>query len=239
MSVQEFIDNYREAFGGEAPLPIAFWYADEPLAATPKTAHCFFREVIPAVRAGRPAGLNAGNISCGGGRFYTGFAPLGANTPSFVSITERYKDTPEMVLEHIERSEVPVATGKWLNLARVDTLEDFDGVEGVVFFAAPDILSGLAAWAWFDNNDPGAVTTRFGSGCSAIIADPVRENRLGGRRTFIGCMDISVRPHLAPGELSFAVPMSRMREMLDTMRRTSLFASHAWPKVRARITGDV
>lgn len=236
MKIKEFIDNYREVFGEVAPLPIAFWYADESVAATLKTAHCFFREVIPAVRAGRGASLNADNMSCGGGRFYTGFAPLGQNTPTFVSLTERYKETPEMVLDFIGCSEVAGVTKKWLNLARIDTLASFDGVEGVIFFATPDILSGLSAWAWFDNNDDGAVTTRFGSGCSAIIADPARENRLGGRRTFIGCMDISVRPYLAPDELSFAVPMSRFREMLITMRRTSLFANHAWPKVNARIT---
>ncbi len=181
MTPKEFTDNYRIAFGAEAPLPIAFWYADEPVAATPKTTHCFFREVIPAVRAGHPASLNADNINCGGGRFYTGFGPLQPSTPAFVSLTEKYKATPEMVLDHIERIGVPVATKKWLNLVRIDrignldALESWNGIEGVIFFATPDILSGLAAWAWFDNNDEGAVTTRFGSGCSTVITDPARD----------------------------------------------------------------
>lgn len=236
MSPKEFIDSYREAFGARAPLPIAFWYSDEPVAVTPKTTHCFFREVIPDVRAGVAASLDGGNINCGGGRFYTGFAPLKPTTPAFVSLTEKYKETPEMVVDHIERSEVPVAAAKWLNLVGIDALDSFDGIEAVIFFATPDILSGLATWAWFNNNDEGAVTTRFGSGCSTIIADPVRENRKGGRRTFIGCMDVSVRQHLDPNELSFAIPMSRFREMLGTMRSTSLLAAPAWEKVRARIT---
>jgi hypothetical protein len=237
MTTREFIDNFREAFGEAAGLPVAFWYADEPVAATPKIEGCFFK-AMRGVRDGLPTSLNADNIGCGGGRFYTGFAPMGAHIPGFVSLKERYKESPEMVLDHIERSEVAVATGRSLNLTRIDTLDDFDGIEGLIFFATPDVLSGLAAWAWFDNNDDGAVTTRFGSGCSTVITDPVREHRRGGRRTFIGCFDVSVRQFLAPDELSFAIPMSRFREMYHTMRHTSLFGTLTWGKVRERINRD-
>jgi hypothetical protein len=245
MNIKQFIENFREAFGEAAGLPVAFWYSDEPVAATPKIEGCFFKG-MRSVRDGQPMSLNADNIGCGGGRFYTGFAPMGAHVPTFVSLKEKYKETPEMVVDHIERSEVPVAAGKYLNLARIDTFDEiatggevgrggFDGIEGLIFFATPDILSGLTTWAWFDNNADDAVTTRFGSGCSTIIADPVRENRCGGRRTFIGCFDVSVRPFIAPDELSFTIPMSRFREMLGTMRSSSLFGTSAWQKIRHRI----
>jgi hypothetical protein len=236
MDIEQFTDNFKEAFGEAAGLPIAFWYSDEPIAATPKIEGCFFKG-IRNVRDGEPMTLNADNIGCGGGKFYTGFAPMGAHIPNFVSLKERYKDTPEMVEDFIARSEVPEATGKYLNFARLDTLDTldgFEGIEGLIFFATPDILSGLAAWAWFDNNADDAVTTRFGSGCSTIVADPVRENNRGGRRTFVGCFDISVRPHLEPDELSFTIPMSRLREMSGTMRSSGLFDTRAWEKVRQR-----
>ncbi len=278
MDIKQFIANFREAFGDAAGLPIAFWYSDEPIATTPKIEGCFFKG-LSAVRSGSPMSLNADNIGCGGGKFYTGFAPMPAHVPNFVSLKEKYKQTPEMVLDFIARSEVPVATGKYLNFARIDTLDeiaaggrtegdgfgdfnDFEGIEGLIFFATPDVLSGLTTWAWFDNNADDAVTTRFGSGCSTIISDPVRENRRqveshrtcsdgrgakeenersevnrsGGRRTFIGCFDVSVRPHLGLDELSFAIPMSRFREMYQTMRRSALFGTHAWEKIRDRIT---
>jgi hypothetical protein len=146
MNPKEFIEAYREAFGGQASLPIALWYSDTAVADTPPTKHCFFREVIPAVRAGGAASLNADNINCGGGRFYTGFAPLKPSTPTFVSTTERYKQTPWLVLDHIERSRVVMAARRWLNLVRVDALgEDWAGVEVLVFFADADTLSGLAS----------------------------------------------------------------------------------------------
>lgn len=252
MERAEFIANYREAFGEAAELPVAFWYSDEPIAATPRIEGCFFRE-LRAVRDGRPASLCADNVGCGGGRFYTGFGALSPRTPAFVSLDERYKQTPEMVVDHIERSGVVTAAGKYLNLVRIDRLGEFDrpsvvdrvqrsgkpggfdGVEWLVFFATPDTLSGLVSWAWFDNNADDAVTTRFGSGCSTIVTDPAGENRRGGSRTFIGCFDVSVRPHLEADVLSFAVPMSRFREMCRTMRSTSLYGTRAWARVLVRI----
>jgi hypothetical protein len=234
MEIKEFISNYREAFSETAELPIALWYSDTPIAETAKIEGCFFKG-MRTVRDGGAMSLNAGNIGCGGGKFYTGFTTMPAHVPDFVSLKERYKETPEMVLDHIASSEVLAAKGKYLNFARIDSLKNLEGIEALVFFATPDILAGLTSWVWFDNNSDGAVTTRFGSGCSAIVSDPVGENRRGGRRTFLGCFDISVRPHLAPDELSLAVPMSRFAEMYHTLRRSALFDTHAWPKLRGRI----
>ena len=50
MNVQEFIQNYREAFGSKAPLPLLFGYSDTPIATTSKIGGCFFKgldEVSP------------------------------------------------------------------------------------------------------------------------------------------------------------------------------------------------
>jgi hypothetical protein len=234
MNIREFIDNLHEAFGLETGLPVAFWYSDRPVADTPKIEGCFFKRMHD-VRAGQPVSLNADNIGCGGGKFYTGFTPMPPHVPGFVSTKERYKETPESVLDFIARSEVSPAPAAWLNFARIDLLDSFDGIEGIVFFATPDVLTGLTSWAWFDNNADDAVTTRFGSGCSTIVTDAVGENRRGGRRTFVGCFDISVRPHLAADELSFTIPLSRLGEMCATMRNSALFDTRAWPKVLERI----
>jgi hypothetical protein len=234
MQIKQLISDLREAFGETVELPIAFWYSDEPVAETPKIEGCFFKG-MRAVRDGGAISLNADNIGCGGGKFYTGFAPMGEHIPNFVSLKEKYKQTPEMVVDFIAHSEVARATKKFLNFTRIDALESLDGIEGITFFASPDTLSGLTAWAWFDNNADDAVTTRFGSGCSTVVSDAVRENRRGGKRTFIGCFDISVRPHLAPDELSFTIPTSRLREMLLTLRQSSLFGTPAWQKLRGRI----
>lgn len=100
MQTGEFVAAFREAFGPVPELPLLFRYTDEPLRPAAKAGGCFFKALAEA-RDGRPVGLNASNIGCGGGKFYTGFSPMPEFVPQFVSLKERYKQTPEMVLDFI------------------------------------------------------------------------------------------------------------------------------------------
>ena len=106
MDAKEFASAYGEAFGPAAGLPLLFWYSDGPVRAVPKVEGCFFKALAEA-REGSAVSLNAANIGCGGGKFYTGFAPMPPFVPAFVSQKEHYKQTPEMVLEFIGRLGVP------------------------------------------------------------------------------------------------------------------------------------
>lgn len=234
MEITTFIENYREAFGESAELPIAFWYSDEEIGHTDKIGGCFFKG-MQAVRAGEVISLNAENIGCGGGKFYTGFTEMPQHVPDFVSLKEKYKKTPELVKEYVQELDIPRTEKRWLHFARIDKLESFDGVEGILFLATPDILSGLATWAYFDTNDREVVATEFGSGCCTVVTLTVLENRKQGKRTFIGLLDPSVRPWFEANLLSFTIPMSRFREMYDTMRDSCLFGTPAWTKIRERI----
>lgn len=234
MDVKEFIAAYREAFGDAPQLPLLLRYTDAPLRPVEKIGGCFFK-VLADVRNGQAVSLNAGNIGCGGGKLYTGFSPMPEHVPTFVSLKERYKRTPEMVTEFIATLDLRPAPKAWLEFVRIDHAETFDGAEGILFFATPDMLAGLATWAAFDNNAADAVATPFGSGCSSVVAQAVQENRNGGRRCFLGLFDPSVRPWVEDDVLSFVIPMSRFEEMCGTMRASCLFDTHAWGKVRDRI----
>lgn len=235
MEITTFIENYREAFGTKAELPLVFWYSNQPVAPAVKINGCLFK-CMDEVRAGNPISLNATNIGCGGGQFYTGFIDFPAERiPNFVSLKERYKQTPAMVSQFVGELGVARATKEYLNFARIDKVESFDGLEGLLFLATPDMLSGLTTWAFFDNNAVDAVSSIFGSGCSAVVAQAVLENRKQGRRTFLGFFDPSVRPYFEPELLSFVIPMVRFKEMYDTMRDSCLFDTHAWGKIRQRI----
>ncbi|NDW12034.1 hypothetical protein D0T50_03920 [Bacteroides sp. 214] len=238
MNINVFINNYREAFGEKAELPIVFWYSETPLADTEKINGCFFKG-LKTVREGNPISLNAEVIGCGGGKFYTGFTEMPERVPNFVSLKEKYKKTPEMVVEFIENLGVPLTNRKYLNFARIDMVEAFAEVEGLLFLATPDILSGLTTWTYFDNNSEDAVTSMFGSGCSAVVTNAVIENNRNGKRTFIGLFDPSVRPYVEANILSFVIPFSRFKEMYYTMRESSLFDTHAWKKVRERINQKI
>ena len=83
MEIEKFIENYREAFGEAAGLPVVFWYSDEETGHTEKIGGGFFKGMQEG-RAGNTISLNAEVIGCGGGKFYTRFAPMPEHVPGFV-----------------------------------------------------------------------------------------------------------------------------------------------------------
>ena len=126
MQTGEFVAAFREAFGPVPELPLLFRYTDEPLRPAAKAGGCFFKALAEA-RDGRPVGLNASNIGCGGGKFYTGFSPMPEFVPQFVSLKERYKQTPEMVLDFIAALDLRPGTKSWHELVRMDAAGNFYG----------------------------------------------------------------------------------------------------------------
>ncbi len=236
MTIKTFVQKYKEAFGEQVALPIAFAYSHEAAVTDCKVPRCMIG-AISKVRHGNPMTLSADNVLCGGGSCYTGFAPMQERIPHFVSQVEHYKQTPEMVCEYVDSLHIQPADKPYLNFRRIDQLESFDNIEGLICFATPDILSGLASWAFYDTNREDAVSTPFASGCAALIRMAVRENQEQGNRCFIGMLDPSARLLVPANELAFIIPACRLRTMLQTMDDCALF-QHAFSVVRKRIIKD-
>lgn len=235
--IHRFLQQYREAFGEAAPLPIAFGYSHSPATEIRKTARCMIG-AIRRVCDGEPLTLCADNVQCGGGSLYTAFAPMQDRIPTFVSETERYKQTPEQVCDYIRRLNIHLTEKPYLNFIRLDKLSSLNETEGILFFATPDILSGLSSWAFFDNDADDAVCTRFASGCCSIVTFAVQENRQNGRSCFLGMLDPSARPLVPANELTFTIPACRFQEMMQTLEHSSLFRK-AYSAVRRRINGEI
>ncbi|MCD8211004.1 MAG: DUF169 domain-containing protein, partial [Prevotella sp.] len=87
----------------------------------------------------------------------------------------------------------------------------------------------------YDNNDEGAITVPFGSGCSTLILMAIRENLLSGKKVFLGGFDPSVRPYLGKDELGLSIPRSRFISMQATLESCCLFGTTAWEKIKQRI----
>lgn len=237
MTPQQFIERFRAAFGEAAPLPIAIWYGDTAVATECRVPRCMIG-AIRKVCNGEPLTLTAENVQCGGGGLYTAFRPMSERVPLFVSETEHYKQSPEMVCDYISGLGIEPADKPFLNLVRVDSLSSWSGVESILFFATPDILSGLCTWAFYDSNDQQSVVTLFSSGCASAITFAITENRKGGRRCFLGMFDPSARPLVPKNELTFTVPMSRFCQMIATMDESALYQK-AFSAVRRRINGEI
>ena len=237
MTPQQFIEKFREAFGEAAPMPIAFWYGNTAVNPESRVPRCMIG-AIRKVCDGNPLTLTNENVQCGGGGLYTAFRPMFEGVPMFVSKNEHYKQTPEQVRAYVESLDIEITDKPYLNIVSIDKLDSWEGVEAVVFFATPDILSGLCTWTFYDNDSDDAVVTKFASGCAAIVTFATTENRKGGRSCFLGMFDPSARPLVPKNELTFAVPMSRVEEMLQTMSDSALF-EHAFSVVRRRINGEI
>jgi hypothetical protein len=227
-----------------AELPIAFFYTGERGQAEvpqPGGHHCLICQ-LGQVRKGTPLQFDVDAVLCGGGKHYLGFTfSLRPGFEYFLSCGipgemegERYKQSPELVEElmaHMPTFEAPAPT---IVFKRWDQLEAGDEPAVVIFFAAPDVLSGLFTLAGFDEASPEAVIAPFGSGCSSIVYYPYQELGSEAPRAVLGMFDVSARPCVPAGTLSFAVPWSKFVRMVDQMDE-SFMVTPSWHKVRARI----
>jgi hypothetical protein len=241
---EEFVRLWGKYFDG-AELPLAFYYADGAGSAERVKAagghRCIFAD-LARVRTGHSLCFDARAIGCFGGRRYTGFSEeLTPNFEYFLSCGipgklegERYKKTPELVSAFIRNAAPMKAPRPFIVFKRWDRLEAADEPEVVVFFARPDVLSGLFTLANYDVEQPNGVFCPFGAGCGSIIQYPYQEARSDAPRAVLGLFDVSARPYLPPDMLSFSVPMGKFERMMDDMDESFLITP-SWAKIQKRI----
>ncbi len=226
-------------------LPITFYYTDKERHAERVLPGSVSRCLIGAlvhVRRGKSLCLDAESIGCFGGRRYLGFAEeimqsfeyfLSHGIPGKLE-GEHYKKSPELVKDLMQKAPVFKAPSQYAVFKRWDRLEDSDEPEVVIFFARPDVISGLFTLAGFDTSDINGVYSPFGAGCSSIVQYPYLEIGSDQPRGIVGMFDVSARPYVKRDELSFAVPMKKFVTMIENMD-DSFLMTKAWGKVRRRI----
>ncbi|HUV51545.1 MAG TPA: DUF169 domain-containing protein [Dehalococcoidia bacterium] len=234
-----------ERYFDGAELPICFYYTDEEGHAELAMPNSMPRCVIGAiseVRKGRSLSFNVDSIGCPGGRRYLGFAEgLMPNFEFFLSCGipgkmegERYKKTPELVMEAMKYWPTFKAPARFAVFKRWDMIEESDSPEVIVFFAESDVLSGLFTLANFDEVDPNGVFAPFGSGCSTIVQYPYLEKNSDHPRGVIGMFDVSARPSVPQNTVTFSIPMNKFIRMIENIEE-SFLVTKSWAKVRKRI----
>ena len=116
---------------------------------------------------------------------------------------------------------------------RWDKIEMEDNPDVVIFFATPDVLSGLFTLANYDGVDPDGVFCPFGAGCSTIVTYPYLEKDARHPRSVIGMFDVSARPCVPANTLTFATPFKRLVTMAGNMDESFLI-TESWKKVKRR-----
>ena len=150
---------------------------------------------------------------------------------------ERYKKSPEIVREIMKDLPVFEAPGEYIIFKRWDSLDETDNPDVVIFFSPPDILSGLFTLAGFDESDPNSVIAPFSAGCGSTVMYPYLEGRKPRPRCVIGMFDVSARPFVPPGILTFSAPFKKFETMAGNMKESFLITT-SWSKVRSRLAGS-
>ena len=242
---ETFVEKWSKYFGN-ADLPFVFYYSDdEKYAENLKPVDrwvCMIGQLAPVLRKGGALAFSQETFGCPGGHQYSGF-PLEDN-PDFKYFLscgipgklegERYKKTPELAEQYVKDMPVPPAEGKYIVFKRWDKLGEGDEPQAVVFFAPPDVLSGLFTLANFASVHQQAVIAPFGSGCGSIISYPLAERDRDEPKAVLGMFDVSARPFVKKGVLSFAAPMRKFAQMIEDMDESFLITG-SWEKVSRRI----
>ena len=147
---------------------------------------------------------------------------------------ERYKKSPELVRETMKRQPAFTAPGAFIVFKRWDRLAESDYPDVVIFFAAPDVLSGLFTLSGFDEAEADAVFSPFGAGCSTIVQYPYLEKDAERPRAVMGMLDVSARPCVTSDVVTLAAPMKKFVRMVGNMEESFLITG-SWKKVRRRI----
>jgi hypothetical protein len=239
-----FQELWKKYFPG-AELPIAFWYADEAEGTEkltlPKEHRCFLTDLAP-VRQGKSLRFDEYVIGCPGGKKYLGFTEaVMPNFEHFLSCGipgkvegERYKKTPELVREFVKNQKTFTTSEQYLVCKRFDQLGWGDQPSAFIFFAPPDVLSGLFTLANFAEAEPDGVFCPFCAGCAAIVTYPYLENAAERPRAVLGMFDVSARPSVGRTDLTFAVPMKKFASMVNDMEE-SFLTTKSWKIIQRRI----
>lgn len=241
----KFTGLWRDYFEG-SDLPVTFGIGKDTgtvkKAPVPKGWRCLVCD-LARIRKGIALSFDQESLSCSGAKYYLGYsmerAPefrhfLSSGKPGVVE-GERYKRSPEIVDEMDRyRGHIP-AEGMCYTFKRWDQLTDHDSPEVIIFFARPEVLSGLFTLANFDQSDPfGGVVCPFGSGCGSIIYYPWLEQQKKNPKAVLGMFDPSARPCVMLDVLTMAIPMKKFEKMIGYMDESFLITG-TWEKVKKKI----
>jgi hypothetical protein len=246
--IEYFSLRWEQTFPG-AELPIVYFYTDrvrpEDLEDSQRQDRCLIGN-LNRVRQGHAFVYDEKTMGCLGGKRYTGFSDrLRPNFEYFLSCGipdklegERYKKNPELVAIHLESHPPFQAPAKHLVFKRWDKLTAGEQPFAVIFYAVPDVLSGLFTLANYDFAGTDGVIAPMGSGCASIVNYPLIETasaeaQSGQARCVLGMFDVSARPHVPPGTLTFTIPLPRFEQMVANMDESFLITK-SWAKIRRR-----
>jgi uncharacterized protein (DUF169 family) len=127
------------------------------------------------------------------------------------------------------------APGKYCIFKPLSLFTDSQEPEFVIFFARPEVLTGLFTQTTFTTGDVDSVASPFGAGCTNILAWPLFYREQGMEKAILGGFDPSARKYMKTDELTFTVPLSLYRKMLEALPESMFNIGNNWDVVRKKV----
>ena len=236
--------QFQEIVGlREYPLG-AYYTNDKPEGVTPKpNIHlCMIGLLKKARQDGETVYFDKEHFGCPGGAYYMGFfeSPrpkleyfLSCGIPGEME-GERYVKTPELAREFIAKRKPARAPAAYCVFKPIEKFQKEEKPQVVIFFAPPDILSGLFTLINYVLERVDGVYAPFGSGCSTILTYPLKEASKEQPQVILGMFDVSARPMVEKDVLTLAMPCSVYLTLLENVSG-SFLETPSWKKVQERI----
>ncbi len=228
----------------ESPLGI-YYTNDKPDGITPEEGiqGCMIGLLQKARKKGKTVYFDKTHFGCPGGAYYMGFfeSPM-PNIEYFLSCGipgemegERYIKTPERAREYFVKMIPRRAPATYCVFKPIEQFQDERKPEVVLFFATPDILSGLFTLTNYALERTDAVYAPFGSGCGVILTYPLKEAIREQPRAVLGMFDVSARPMVEKDILTLSMPYAVFSNLLENASG-SFLETESWKKVHRRIS---
>lgn len=237
----------EKSFGPKPGHPISRELEDQgqiDMQAVFKTFSCVMGNIWLARKKHCAAYISSEEYGCPGGVFYCSMMKPNLRfiehyvTTGFEGTPiqgERYLPSPEAMRTFLDKVNPRKAPGKYCIFKPLSLFTDSLEPEFVIFFARPEVLTGLFTQTTFTTGDVDSVASPFGAGCTNILAWPLFYREQGMEKAVLGGFDPSARKYMKTDELTFTVPLSLYQKMLEALPESMFNVGKNWEVVRKKV----
>jgi uncharacterized protein (DUF169 family) len=237
----------EEAYGPKPGVSISREMEDHgqvDMQEVMKTFSCVIGNIWLARKKNSAAYISTEEYGCPGGVFYCSMMKPNLRfiehyvTTGFEGTPvhgERYLPSPEAMRKFLGKVDPRKPPAKYCIFKPLSHFSEDQKPEFVIFFARPEVLTGLFTQTTFTTGDVDSVASPFGAGCTNILSWPLYYKEQGMEKAVLGGFDPSARKFMKTDELTFTVPLSLYEKMLNALPESMFNVGDAWSIVRKKV----
>nr|WP_320114699.1 DUF169 domain-containing protein [uncultured Desulfuromonas sp.] len=209
-----------------------------------KCFSCILGNIWKARKKHTAAYISAEEYGCPGGIFYSAVEKPNVRFIEHYVTTgfdgtplhgERYLPSPDAMRKFLAEVDPREAPAKYCIFKPLSTFTEEEEPEFIIFFARPEVLTGLFTHTMFTTGDVNCVESPFGAACTNIISWPLHYKEQGLEKAVLGGFDPSARKYMKPDELTFTVSFSLYQKMLAALPESMFNVDGEWSTVRKKV----